>query len=741
MILSIGMVLAYSQYLVQLQNELDEKQENLEIVEQNIDDLIREASNAAVFLSLTVDENGKVKNFEETAKQIVENYKSVDVAQLVPGGIIQHVYPLEGNESVIGYDILADPNVNKEVMRAAELNSIYFAGPFELRQGGMAIIGRFPIKNNDELLGFSAVIIYLETLINNSGINELSDVYNFQLAKVNPNTGIEEKFIDSDFTGDFNQFESVSFPEGDWKLYASRIDSSGPVNYFLILVLISLMISCVLGYLSYKLFHKPIELESLLQEKSKELLDSREQFRLNSELLTSVLESPQNIAIFSLDRFYNYIAFNEIYRNLTSELYGIPIREGMNVFDVVPKTKRAILMVNYNRALNGESFDFIQELIGQDLQVYYWQNWFSPIKNKDGQIIGLTVFSIDITKRIKAEKELERNEGRLRTLISNSPYCIHELDTEGRLISINQAGVEMFHLEHPEQLIGRYYPVLLGKKHANMIDDLFNETLLGESTEFEFATGENQYQSLMVPIKNEDDVVVRVMGITQDITERKKSEAFVENSLKEKTTLLAEIHHRVKNNLAIVSGLLELQKVELDDDEMSSIFDQSINRIISIAMVHELMYNTHDLSSVNVHDYLEKLIPAISATMQNQKQKVEFDLDIVDFKLNINQAIPLGLLLNELITNSFKYAFNGSADNRISINLLADHELLKVRYHDNGHGFPENIDFDKPKNLGLNLIHAQLQQLDADYSSDTKEQFELEFNFAATRRGSHSNFN
>ena len=251
---------------------------------------------------------------------------------------------------------------------------------------------------------------------------------------------------------------------------------------------------------------------------------------------------------------------------------------------------------------------------------------------------------------------MKRNEGRLRTLISSSPYCIHELDVEGRLISINKAGIEMFKLDSPDQLIGRYYPVLIGKNHSTMIDHLLNKTLTGESTIFEFSTGENYYQSQMIPLKNEDNVVVRIMGITQDITERKKSEAFIENSLKEKTTLLAEIHHRVKNNLAIVSGLLELQKVEVNDKQLSDIFDQSINRIISIAMVHELMYNTEDLSSVYVDTYLHKLVPAISATMQYRNQHVEFNLDITHYKLNINQAIPLGLLLNELITNSFKYA-------------------------------------------------------------------------------------
>ncbi len=741
-IFTIGIFIAYSQYQVSTTNEQTEIREILELVEQNIQRTINEANSVALLLSQTITSDGVVRNFESVSKQLLENHESVDVLQLVPDGIIQHVYPLEGNEIVIGYNILDDENVNREVMRAAERGSIYFAGPLDLRQGGQAVIGRLPVRrNNGELWGFSAVIIYMETLVEQSSMSLFSDRYHLQLSKINPNTGVEEFFPDSRIDIKVQQFQKIEFPEGNWNLYGSKIDQSSAINLFIVISGISFLISAVLGYLSFQLFKKPFELEELIKEQSKELFNSREQFKKNSELLTSVLESPQNIMIFSLDRFYNFIAFNENYYELTEELFGIPIREGMNVFDVVPKKNRALLMVNYNRALNGESFDFIQEIVGQDLENHYWQNWFSPIKDGNGSIIGLTVFSIDITQRIEAENELERNEDRLKTLISSSPYCIHELDIEGRLISINEAGVQMFNLHSPDQLIGRYYPVLIGKKHSTMVDKLLSQTLKGEPTEFEFSNGENYYLSQMIPLKNEDDIVVRVMGITQDITERKKSEAFIENSLKEKTTLLAEIHHRVKNNLAIVSGLLELQKVEVDDDRLSAIFDQSINRIISIAMVHELMYNTHDLSSVNVHAYLEKLIPAISATMQNRKQNVNFDLDIIQYKLNINQAIPLGLLLNELITNSFKYAFNGSGNNKISIKLKAENDDLKVRYHDNGQGFPDGIDFNVPINLGLNLIHAQLQQLDAEFTADTHKQFELEFQFAATERGSHSNFN
>ncbi|HBX65660.1 MAG TPA: hypothetical protein DEG32_05725, partial [Balneolaceae bacterium] len=116
-----------------------------------------------------------------------------------------------------------------------------------------------------------------------------------------------------------------------------------------------------------------------------------------------------------------------------------------------------------------------------------------------------------------------------------------------------------------------------------------------------------------------------------------------------------EIHHRVKNNLAIVSGLLELQSMEVEDP-IKIPLKRSINRIQSIAMVHELMYQTEQLSSVNLKNYLDKLIPGIYRTMQSDKE-IKINQNVQNCKVNINQAIPLGLLMNELLTNSFKYAF------------------------------------------------------------------------------------
>ncbi len=222
----------------------------------------------------------------------------------------------------------------------------------------------------------------------------------------------------------------------------------------------------------------------------------------------------------------------------------------------------------------------------------------------------------------------------------------------------------------------------------------------------------------------------RVIGIIQDITNIKRNETQLQKALEEKTALLAEVHHRVKNNLAIVSGLLELQRMESENEEIDFAFTQSINRISSIAMVHELIYQSDELSSVDIQSYLDNLIPQIKDTMASEQKEVDINLDLENYQISITQAIPVGLLLNELLTNSFKYAFRGreTGSIKISVRHYPDNNL-KVVYEDDGNGFGANTDFENPVNLGLTLVHSQLNQLEASYKVDTRDRFRIEFMF------------
>ncbi|MEO1021148.1 MAG: histidine kinase dimerization/phosphoacceptor domain -containing protein [Bacteroidota bacterium] len=197
----------------------------------------------------------------------------------------------------------------------------------------------------------------------------------------------------------------------------------------------------------------------------------------------------------------------------------------------------------------------------------------------------------------------------------------------------------------------------------------------------------------------------------------------------EKEVLLAEVHHRVKNNLAIVSGLLTLQMLSIKNDDARSHLAESVNRINSIAKVHELLYQSETMTKIDIKPYLEQLTVAIKKTLNAKNADIKLETEIDDVVINVNQAIPLGLLINELVTNSLKHGFKNAPEGTISL-VLENHEnQLVVNYRDNGTGFKNNVDFNTPKNMGLTLIHTQLGQLEADYDVQTQDGFGLDFSF------------
>ena len=196
----------------------------------------------------------------------------------------------------------------------------------------------------------------------------------------------------------------------------------------------------------------------------------------------------------------------------------------------------------------------------------------------------------------------------------------------------------------------------------------------------------------------------------------------IEQSLTEKETLLKEIHHRVKNNLQIISSLLNLQSEFIEDDVALEAVSTSKQRVMSMSMVHEVLYSTEDLKEVNVTEYITKLVEYISHVFSHEKARVDIQYKLDPVTLDIKKAVPLGLILNELITNAFKYAFGNSKEGVLSISAQDQGETLLLVISDNGPGFEQAaIDQDKPQSLGLQLVDDMVRQLKASKKVVTKE--------------------
>jgi len=198
---------------------------------------------------------------------------------------------------------------------------------------------------------------------------------------------------------------------------------------------------------------------------------------------------------------------------------------------------------------------------------------------------------------------------------------------------------------------------------------------------------------------------------SRNIDDRKHAEEQIKTSLEEKEVLLKEIHHRVKNNMQIISSLLSLQSRYITDENYLAIFKESQNRVRSMAMIHEGLYRTHNLARINFEKYIQNLIYGLFSSYGIDKNIINAKMDLNEVLLDIDTAIPCGLILNELVTNSLKHAFPEGMKGEISVLLSQEGKKLKIVVVDNGIGFPENIDFQNTESLGLQLVNTLVDQL------------------------------
>lgn len=219
--------------------------------------------------------------------------------------------------------------------------------------------------------------------------------------------------------------------------------------------------------------------------------------------------------------------------------------------------------------------------------------------------------------------------------------------------------------------------------------------------------------------------------ILASLIEQQKSQQKLNITLTQKETLLAELHHRVKNNLAIISGLLNLQEDATTNLEAKQAIAESKNRIMSMALVHKMLYNDSDFKTVNVAKYSNVLLLEIFNSYKHT-QKIELDENYDNIEFTSSELIPYGLILNEIITNSIKYAFNNNPSPKLSINVKKNIQTINLVIKDNGIGFPANFNAETDTtSLGISLIKTLSNQLDgeAKFFNDNGAKIEINFQF------------
>ncbi len=272
-------ILIYQRFLIVQEAKKKEAYEIVNTAKDKLQEVLAYSSSATKILSFFIDNNGEVKNFDSVAAQIISATEDIDALELVPDGVIRYIYPLKGNATALGFDILSDSTRNKEAFKAIEKKELFFSGPFQLKQGGMGIVGRLPVFRNKKFWGFSAVIIKLSTLLKAAGIDSVDQNGNyFQLSKINPDTKKEEFFILHDKEPVHDYSISVDVPSGEWKLSVQPSPGYKKLADIFILALLGFLISIFGAVFVFSIAGRPQQLNNLVKQRTAQLKESEEKF-------------------------------------------------------------------------------------------------------------------------------------------------------------------------------------------------------------------------------------------------------------------------------------------------------------------------------------------------------------------------------------------------------------------------------------------------------------------------------
>ena len=262
------------------------------------------------------------------------------------------------------------------------------------------------------------------------------------------------------------------------------------------------------------------------------------------------------------------------------------------------------------------------------------------------------------------------------------------------------------------------------------IDRVFAGEGLKFETYFIDARGLKHWREVFLsPIHGGGDAVIEVACIAHDITDQKEAEVSIRQSLKEKEVLLKEVHHRVKNNLQVISSILNLQSSYVKDKKSLDLLLESQNRIKSMAFVHESLYQTRDFSNINFSIYVENICSNLVHSYSNPDNPPELEMDLDSILLNLDTAIPCGLIINELVSNALKYAFKGKRKGKLSVIVKLVGETIRVVIADNGKGLSPDIDFRNTESLGLQLVVTLVEQINGKIQLESQKGAKFTFEF------------
>jgi PAS domain S-box-containing protein len=324
----------------------------------------------------------------------------------------------------------------------------------------------------------------------------------------------------------------------------------------------------------------------------------------------------------------------------------------------------------------------------------------------------------ELAERKKAEEVLRESEERLSSFMESAADSFYILDSNMNFVEINKRGLE---------IIGKNKEDVIGKNIVDIVPDIKSSGRYEKHLEV-IRTGMPYMIDHFMPhpvfgnlhfVLNSFKVGEGLGVIAHDITARKEAEEHLRRSLNEKEILIKELHHRVKNNMQVVSSLISLQSQKVDDPKYFAYFMETQNRIHAMSLIHEMLYNSEDMSHIDFSRYLNDLMQYLFSIYHTDQKQVHMYLNVKDIYLGIDAAVPCGMIINELVSNALKHAFPGGREGSVTVDLVTHDDgkhVMTVR--DDGVGIPQGYNIETTNSLGMLIVNSLTKQLEGSIEID-----------------------
>jgi two-component system, sensor histidine kinase PdtaS len=387
-----------------------------------------------------------------------------------------------------------------------------------------------------------------------------------------------------------------------------------------------------------------------------------------------------------------------------------------------------IILVWSNNNIYVPHYEVLEVVVGVIVVLVVIRQFITLKENND----LLAKAEKEVESRKLAEKLAHENEIYYKAIFENTGTSIIIVDHDMTISRINSE-TEILTGYTKDEIEGR-------KKWTDFVitEDLDrfkgyyvhknNSTQRSREYETQVRDKDGNIKDLLVTVVN-IPATQKLLASIIDITRRKNTENVIKSSLNEKSILLQEIHHRVKNNMQIISSLLNLQTKYVSDEKAIDVLKESQNRVRSMAMIHEKLYLSKDLSHINFGDYIQSLVTNLFYSYNIEKTQIKPKLEVTDLNLNMDTAVPCGLIISELVSNSLKYAFPNGMNGEIFVSLKFVDNKYEMIIRDNGVGMSDEIDFNNLETLGLLLVNSLTEQIDGEMTINRIEGTEFMIRF------------